>query len=86
MSDAVHKILAEAQDLSPEERLQVAEQLLESLDREDPDDAEPREKVEKRLIQIEDGTAVLIPWKEAIENITLELERRKAARERGQGT
>jgi hypothetical protein len=88
MSEAVNKIVAEAIDLSRQERLEIAHHLLESIELEEPDsgDTELFATIEDRLKQIDDGTAVLTPHKELIENLMTELERRKAARQREQAT
>jgi putative addiction module component (TIGR02574 family) len=82
MTDAANTLLQQALGLSPEDRIEVAEQLYQSFgDDLLPDDPEFHAELNRRLESIENGSAVLIPWKEAREEIRAELERRRAARQ-----
>ena len=85
MSGEADALLQRALNLPPDERYQLAQQLLDSLEGEDllPDDPEFRAELDRRLKSVEDGTAEFIPWEEAREQIRAELERRRAAREGG---
>ena len=60
-------LLAEALQLSAEERAALAGQLIESLDQGIDDDAEAEWSVEiqRRLQRLDDGLARTIPWAEA---------------------
>ena len=85
MSGEANALLQQALNLPPDERYQLAQKLLDSLDGEDllPDDPEFRAELDRRLKSIEDGTADVVPWEQARENIRAELDRRRAAREAG---
>jgi putative addiction module component (TIGR02574 family) len=85
MSGEATNLLQQALNLPPDERYEFAQRLLDSLDSEDllPDDPAVRAELERRLKSVEDGTAELIPWEQARENIRAELDRRRAARESG---
>jgi putative addiction module component (TIGR02574 family) len=72
------QLLAQALDLPPEQRGDLAARLIESLD--PPGDDDPAEveaawaaEVERRMATIEDGTAVLVPGPEALAQIRGEL-------------
>ena len=85
MSGEANGLLQQALNLPPDERYHLAQQLLDSLEGEEliPDDPEYRAELDRRLQSVADGTAELIPWEEARENIRSELERRRAARRGG---
>ena|GEM_PF-703456 len=61
------QLLAEALQLSAEERGALAGQLIESLDQPIDEDVEAAWSVEiqRRLHRIDDGTAKTVPWAEA---------------------
>lgn len=64
----VKDIISAALDLTPEQRSQVADLLLESLDAEAPpqlSDAWIKE-INRRIADIESGNAKGIPWEEAL--------------------
>ena len=66
MTDKTQVIVEQALKLSPNERAEVAEQLIASLD-EAPDTGVElawQEEVQRRLGQIERGEVKTIPWEE----------------------
>ena len=82
MSGEADALLQQALNLSPDERYELAQQLLDSLDDDLlPDDPAFHAELNRRLDSIADGTAELLPWDVARENIRAELERRRAARQ-----
>lgn len=95
MSERANQLLAEILALPREERWEVTRQLLEREQEEIPElpesdeseeeaEARWREELDRRLASIADGTAELIPWEKARAEIAAELERRRAARARGE--
>jgi putative addiction module component (TIGR02574 family) len=62
MSEIATKLLSEALGLSPDERFQVAQQLLDSLDGDFPvlDEPEFQAELQRRLDAVADGTAELV--------------------------
>lgn len=81
MSDTVAKLLEQIMELPAEDRRTLAEQIQGSLDAEQlPDDPEWQAEFERRLQSVADGTAELIPWEQAREDIRAELARRWTAR------
>jgi putative addiction module component (TIGR02574 family) len=81
MSETVAKLLEQLLELPSEDRRLIAEQLQGSLDAEQlPDDPEWRAEFDRRLQSVADGTAELIPWEQARDEIRAELARRWAAR------
>ena len=82
MSDAATTLLQQAPNLNPNERYELAQQLLDSIEEDDglPDDPEWRAELERCMQSVADGTAELIPWETARENIRAELARRAADR------
>jgi putative addiction module component (TIGR02574 family) len=79
MSAALKDVVAAAMSLPPEARAQLAEQLLDSLDpRRQEVDAAWAAEIEKRIQEIEDGRAELIPHDEVIARA-----RERAARVKG---
>lgn len=84
MSDAVAKLLEQAMDLPVTDRREMARRLRESVElAEAPPDPAAEAEIARRLQSIEDGTAELIPWEVAREQIRAELDRRRAARAAG---
>jgi putative addiction module component (TIGR02574 family) len=83
MSETATKLLTEALGLSPDERFQLVQQLLDSLEGDEllPVDPTFQAELNERLEQVSKGTAKLIPWEEARENLLDELQRRRAARD-----
>jgi putative addiction module component (TIGR02574 family) len=63
----VEQILEEAAKLSPEARAALVHSLLETLDTEIDADAESQwhDEIQRRIKEIDDGSATLIPWEEA---------------------
>ena len=89
MSDAATTLLEQALALPEDDRRWLAGQLDASIEPGDsqlPDDPAFRAELDRRLQSIADGTAVLIPWEVARENIRAELDRRRAARARGEAS
>ena len=87
MSDAAATLLQQALALPEPDRRWLADQLDASLGEGEsqlPDDPVFRAELARRLQSIADGTAELIPWEIARENIRTELERRREARARGE--
>jgi putative addiction module component (TIGR02574 family) len=83
MSDTATKLLTEALTLSPDERVQLARLILDSIDGEKYpilDDPEFQAELNERLETVSKGTADLISWEVARENLHAELERRQALR------
>lgn len=61
------EVLEEAMSLSRIERSYLAGKLLESLDRDDsPVDAEWRQEINRRVEEIDAGTAVLVPHEQVM--------------------
>ncbi len=87
MSEAAAKLLEEALHLSPDERVRLAESILDSVDADDlMDDPAFRAELQRRLDSVADGTAQLVPWELARDEMRAELARRRAARTRGETT
>ncbi len=66
MSDKSKVVLEEALKLTVNERAEVAEQLIASLDEAPDTDAEQawQEEIQRRLQQIDRGEVKTIPWEE----------------------
>jgi putative addiction module component (TIGR02574 family) len=66
MTEKSQVVLEEALKLPPNERAEVAEQLIASLDEVPDTDVEQawQEEIQKRLQQIERGEMKTIPWEE----------------------
>lgn len=87
MSDAAMTLLGQVLALPEDDRRWLADQIDATLgpaESQLPDDPAFRAELDRRLQSIADGTAVLIPWEVARENIRAELERRRAARAAGE--
>ena len=71
MTQAVSHILEEAEQLSPPERAELAERIVESLAREIPADIAQTHiaEVRRRIEQVEAGEVSLIPGEEALAQI-----------------
>ncbi|HET6572930.1 MAG TPA: addiction module protein [Fimbriiglobus sp.] len=83
MSETVASLLERIMDLPVEDQRLIAEHIQDCLEaREAADqlmaDPEWRAEFERRLQLVADGTAELIPWEEAREQIRSELARRRA--------
>jgi putative addiction module component (TIGR02574 family) len=67
MTSMATKVLEDALRLSEQDRADVAALLIDSLDPEEEQDVESawRAEVQRRLHELEQGTAKLIPWSEA---------------------
>ncbi|MBX9582340.1 MAG: addiction module protein [Gemmataceae bacterium] len=85
MSDAAAKLLEQAIDLPLEDRREVAERLMESVELEEsfPPDPEYLAEIIRRSDEAHAHPDRLIPWDEARKAIRAELARRRAAREAG---
>ena len=76
--DPKDKLLAEALGLSPEDRPEIAAKLIESLDdgHADPDAAAAwAAEIERRVREVEEGRAKLIPWEEVRARLRARLKR-----------
>jgi len=71
MTQTVAKILQEAEQLTPEERVELADRLLESLAQTIPSELAQAQiaEVRRRIAQVEDGEDLLIPGKEALAHV-----------------
>jgi putative addiction module component (TIGR02574 family) len=87
MSETAAKLLEEALNLAPDDRVRLAESILDSVDADDlMDDPVFRAELQRRLDSVADGTAQLVPWEQARDEMRAELARRRAARASGGGT
>lgn len=78
MSENAAKLLEAAMHLSPDERVQLAQSILDSVDADDlMDDPEFRAELQRRLDSVANGTAELIPWEQARDEMRAELARRR---------
>lgn len=71
MTDAARRLIEQAMELSAEERLRVAEQLVESVrDASEPgwDDAW-RLELERRVAELRSGAVEALPWSEVRERL-----------------
>ena len=70
MSTLVDELSRKARQLSPEERVRLAEELLSSVQEADAEvDAAWDEEIRHRLAEIENGTAKLVPAEEVFAEI-----------------
>jgi len=71
MTEAVAHILAEVEQLSPPERADLADRLVERLTESIPPQIERAqvEEVRRRIAQVESGEVALIPGEEALEQV-----------------
>ena len=71
MTQAVAKILEEAEQLTTQERAELAERLLDSLARAIPADLANAQltEVRRRVAQVETGVVALIPGDEALAQV-----------------
>jgi putative addiction module component (TIGR02574 family) len=84
MSDTATKLLTEALTLSPDERVQLAHQILDSIDGEKYpifDDPEFQAELNERLEAVSKDSAELISWDVARVNLHAELQRRRLSRQ-----
>ena len=74
-----HAVLAQALQLPPEDRAEVARTLIESLDTPPDEDVEAawRAEVERRLQEVERGTAQVDSWENVRERISTRLHQPK---------
>jgi putative addiction module component (TIGR02574 family) len=79
---AAERVLSEALALPVSDRAKVVHRLLESLESVPNDqlDAAWLTELELRADQVENGQVTPVPWETARENITSELNKRRAAR------
>lgn len=64
MSTAAEEVLAQALKLDPADREMVAAQLMGSLETEPALSESWRAEIQRRVQELEDGTAELVPWEE----------------------
>ena len=71
MTQAVAQILAGVEKLSPPERADLADRLVETLTHNIPPDIERAQvdEVRRRIIQVEAGDVTLIPGEQAMEQV-----------------
>jgi putative addiction module component (TIGR02574 family) len=71
MTQAVAHILAEVEQLSPPERAELADRLVETLAESIPPEIErgQLEEVRRRIAQVESGEVTLIPGDQALEQV-----------------
>ncbi len=71
MTQAVAQILAEVEQLSPPERAELADRLVETLAHNIPPAIEQAqiEEVRRRIAQVESGGVTLIPGEQALEQV-----------------
>ena len=67
MSPQADRVLEDALRLSDRERGELAAVLIDSLDRQQDDDAESAwdEEIARRLAELDNGTVTPVPWSEA---------------------
>jgi hypothetical protein len=87
MSETANALLQQALDLPADERYQIAQRLLDSLEAEDllPDDPAFWEEIARRSDEAHAHPERLIDAKQAIADMRAELARRRAARTGGEG-
>jgi putative addiction module component (TIGR02574 family) len=78
MTKSAEAVLADALSLSEEERAEIAEKLLASLDGPpDPDvDAAWEAEIRRRVAALDAGTMTTEPWETALQRIEAELRKR----------
>ena len=64
MSESLHTIEAAALELSPEDRAQLAQRLLDSLPRDQGVEAAWDEEIKRRVAELEAGTMATVPASE----------------------
>lgn len=71
MVEEVRKIVEQALKMSAKERAEIAQRLLESLDRQMDVDVESawQSEVEKRISELDSGQVSCIPWEEVRERL-----------------
>jgi putative addiction module component (TIGR02574 family) len=71
MTEAVAHILAEVEQLSPPERADLADRLVETLSQSVPPEIERAqlEEVRRRIAQVESGEVKVIPGEQALEQV-----------------
>jgi putative addiction module component (TIGR02574 family) len=71
MTQAVAHILAEVKQLSPPERADLADWLIETLSDEIPPEIESAqiEEIRRRIAQVESGEVSLVPGEEGLEQV-----------------
>lgn len=70
MSPLVEELSQKARLLSPEERVQLAEELLATVQESDPEvEAAWEEEIRRRIAEIEGGTAKLVPAAEVFAEV-----------------
>lgn len=81
MSEFATSLLQQALTLNADERHELGQQLLDSLEDDDlPDDPAWRAELDRRLQSVADGTAEIVPWEQAREAMQAELQRRAELR------
>jgi putative addiction module component (TIGR02574 family) len=72
MSDPVEELSRKARALPPEDRARLAEELLASLQQDrDPDiEAAWDEEIRRRIAEIENGTATLVPAEQVFAEVS----------------
>jgi putative addiction module component (TIGR02574 family) len=67
-SDRLAKVLKLAEELPEDERVELARELLRGLpeDVDELDDDLDRDELRQRIAAVQNGTATLIPWEQAL--------------------
>lgn len=74
------KVKDDALHLPLEDRSRLASRLLESLDDEDDVSPEWKDEIDRRLQEIDEGTAVMVPHEEVMANVRASLAKNRELR------
>ena len=77
MPPVAAKVLADAMELTDEERVELADRLYQSAV-----GVVPRAEIERRIARIKDGTATLLPWDDMRDALRADLKAWRATRGR----
>lgn len=77
MPPVAAKVLADAMELTDEERIELADRLYQSAV-----GVVPHGEIERRLARIKDGTAKLVPWDDMRDALRADLKAWRATRSR----
>jgi putative addiction module component (TIGR02574 family) len=74
------KVKEDALHLPHEDRSRLASRLLESLDDEDDISPEWKDEIRRRVQEMKDGTAIMVPHEEVMANVRARLIKRREER------